>query len=96
MFRSHIQKCITYLKLTLHANKSSVCNKICVIHTNYVFRRNCLKPASEGIFFFSIVHKSMLIKLVRMRNIVMAFDIKLLKKGMLMIVGTHTALGNAY
>lgn len=55
-----------------------------------------LNQHRKVFFFFSIIHKSMLIKLVRMRNIVMVSDIKLLRKGMLMIVGTHTALGNAY
>lgn len=72
-----------------------VCNGIRAIHTNQIFlRRSCLEPVPKGISYFSI-YTEICLQLVRIRNIVVAL-IKLLKKGMLMIVGTHTALGNAY
>lgn len=60
----------------------------------YFYEEVVLKPVSKGISYFSI-YTEVCLQLVRIRNIVVAL-IKLLKKGMLMIVGTHTALGNVY
>lgn len=60
----------------------SVCVMRFALYTQIKFsEETAFEPASEGIFLFLVLYtKSMLIKLVRMRNIVMAFDIKLLKK----------------
>lgn len=56
----------------------------------------CFEPALKGILVLVHVTKVCL-QLVRMRNIVVALiELFWKKKGMLMIVGTHTALGNAY